>query len=187
MRLTTLFLILLMISSCGNNREKAEQKAEQNEESTRQAYLQKGAEIANMAQSELLKNVAHAMKTGGPGYAIDFCNLRALSIKDSLSNLNNCEIRRIAIKYRNPVDKPQTKTEEDQLDRYLVAHEKGDTLNPEVYLFDHSVEYYQPILINNGACLLCHGIPGTQIADETLQKIIEVTAQIRNTHMNIES
>ena len=171
MRLTTLFLILLMISSCGNNREKAEQKAEQNEESTRQAYLQKGEEIANMAQSELLKNVSHAMKTGGPGYAVDFCNLRALSIKDSLSNLNNCEIRRIAIKYRNPVDKPQTKTEEDQLDRYLVAHEKGDTLNPEVYLFDHSVEYYQPILINNGACLLCHGIPGTQIADETLQKI----------------
>jgi hypothetical protein len=167
MRLATIFLIFLMISSCGQNREKAEQK----EESARQDYLQKGGGIANMAQSELLKNVAHAMKTGDPGYAIDFCNLRALSIKDSLSNLKNCEIRRIAIKYRNPVDKPQTKTEEDQLERYLIAHQKGDTLKPEVYLFDHSVEYYQPILINNGACLLCHGIPGTQIADKTLQKI----------------
>ena len=167
MRLTTLFLIFLLISSCGTNKEKAAQK----EESTRQEFLQKGEEIAKMTQSELLKNVAHAMKTGGPGYAIDFCNLRALSIKDSLSNLNNCEIRRISNKYRNPVDKPRTKTEEDQLGRYLTAHLEGDTLKPEVFLFENSVEYYQPILINNGACLLCHGIPGTQIADETLEKI----------------
>lgn len=175
MRITIFFSILLMISSCSQNKEKATQKAAQEtaqkEESVKKEYIQKGVEIIKMTQSELLKNVAHAMNKGGPGYAIDFCNLRALSIKDSLSKLNNCEIRRISNKYRNPVDKPQTKIEEDQLGKYMASHQQGDSLKPEIYLFDKSIEYYQPILINNGACLLCHGIPGTQIADETLKKI----------------
>jgi hypothetical protein len=156
-----------MISACGIPEKKAAQK----EESIKQEYLQKGAEIANLTQSELLKNVSQAMQKGGPGYAIDFCNLRALPIKDSLSRLNNCQIRRIAIKYRNPADRPRTRTEKDQLYDYQDASEKGDSITPEVYLFDDRIEYYHPIFINNGACLICHGDPDKQMAEETIQKI----------------
>ena len=118
-----------------------------------------------------MKNVSHAMKTGGPEYAIDFCNLRAMEIKDSLSRLNNCQIQRIALKYRNPLDKPQSKKEEDILYQYQLANQKGDSIKPKVYLFDDRIEYYQPILINKGSCLICHGKPGKQIAEETLEKI----------------
>ena len=163
----SLLLILLMLSSCGIRDEKSGQK----EDSSKQEFLQKGGEIVNLTQSELLKNVSYAMKTGGPGYAIDFCNLRAMHLKDSLSKLNNCEIRRIAIKYRNPMDKPQTETEKEQLLQYQNAFQNGDSLNPEVYLFDDRIEYYQPIIIDKGTCLVCHGNPGTQIAEETLEKI----------------
>ena len=167
MRITTLFLIFSMISSCGINKE----KAAQNEESIKQEYFLKGGEIVDLAQTELLKNVSHAMKTGGPGYAIDFCNTRAMLLKDSLSQLNNCKIRRIATKYRNPVDMPQTETEKDQLNKYQVAHQQGDSLNPEIYLFDDRIEYYQPIILDKGACLICHGDPGKQITDETMEMI----------------
>ena len=167
-RFIPLFLIIFMISSCGNREEK---QAAQKEESLKQEYLQKGEEIVNLSQSELLKNVSHAMKTGGPGYAIDFCNLRAMEIKDSLSRLNNCQIQRIALKYRNPMDKPQSKKEEDLLNQYQLANQKGDSIKPEIYLFEDRIEYYQPIIIDNGACLICHGDPGTQISDETLVKI----------------
>ncbi len=168
MRITTLFLILFMISSCV---KRAEKQAEQKEESIKQEYLQKGGGIVNLTQSELLKNVSHAMKLGGPGYAVDFCNIRAIQLKDSLSRLNDCQIRRIAIKYRNPVDMPQTKTEKDQLYQYQVANQKGESIKPKVYLFDDRIEYYQPIFIDKGACLICHGNPGKQIAEETLEKI----------------
>jgi len=160
-------MILLVISSCSVKDERSVQK----EESIKQEFLQKGGEIVNLTQSELLKNVTHAMKTGGPGYAIDFCNMRAMHLKDSLSRMNNCEIRRIALKYRNPIDMPQTKTEKDQLYQYQDALQKGDSIKPGVYLFDDRIEYYQPIIIDQGTCLVCHGNPGTQITEETLEKI----------------
>jgi hypothetical protein len=167
MRLITLFLISLLISSCGINDKKARQK----EESIKQEYLLKGGVIVALTQAELLKNVSHAMQEGGPGYAIDFCNLRAMLLKDSLSRLNNCQIRRIAIKYRNPIDMPETKTEKDQLFAYQDAHQQGESMDAKVYLFDDRIEYYQAIILDKGACLVCHGSPGKQIADETLEKI----------------
>ena len=168
MRLLSLILIFLISSSCINREEK---KTAQKEESIKQEYLQKGLEITNITQSELLLNVSKAIKKGGPGYAIDFCNIHAISLKDSLSSLNKCQIRRIALKYRNPTDMPKTEEEKEQLKQYQLAYKKGETLNPEVYLFNDRIEYYQPILITMDACLKCHGDPGKQITEETMDKI----------------
>jgi len=167
MRLITSFLILLAISSCGIKQEKAAQK----EKSIKQEYLQKGGEIVELTQSELLRNVSQAMQTGGPGYAVEFCNLRAMILKDSLSRLHNCQVRRIASKYRNPADMPQTETEKDQLYQYQSANQKGEPIEPQVYLFDDRIEYYKPIFMDKGTCLICHGIPGEQISEETLEQI----------------
>ena len=169
MRLITLFLIFAMISSCGLN----DKKTAQNEESIKQEYLQKGAEIANITQAELLKNVSNAMKNGGPGYAIEFCNLRALPLKDSLSRLNNCQIRRIAVKYRNPLGMPQNDAERERLNQYQVAHQKGESMVAKVDFFQDRVEYYQPIILGMEACLKCHGDRGKHISEETFGKIKE--------------
>ena len=169
MRLITISCVFLIISSCGLKEEKVVQK----EDSIRQEYLLKGRQIAALTQSELLKNVSQAMQKGGPVYAIDFCNLKAMDLKDSLSKLNNCEIKRIAIKYRNPMDKPQTKTEKDQLEKYKQAFLKGDSLESEVLVFDDRTEYFQPIFMSKGACLVCHGEPSVQIAAETMEIIQE--------------
>ena len=156
--LLAISIIILVSSSAGR-------------EELKQEYLMKGSEITSLTQAELLKNVAQAMQKGGPVYAIEFCNLRALALKDSLSQLNDCDIQRLAIKYRNPLDKPSTESETAQLNDYQEAFAKGDSLGPVVHIFEDRVEYYQPILINNGACLICHGAPGTQIADQTLEVI----------------
>ena len=167
MRFFSLFILVLVISSCGVK----EKRSAQEEDALKQEFIQKGSEIANITQAELLKNVSKAMQTGGPGYAIDFCSYRAMQLKDSLSRLNDCEIRRIAIKYRNPLDKPQSKTEKDQLYQFQDAVQAGSSIEPEVYFFDDRTEYYQAIIIDKGTCLVCHGSPGTQITDEILEKI----------------
>ncbi len=183
MRLITLFLILAVISSCAGNREKSVQETgtidqdtenlEQENASLEQEYLQKGGEIVSLSQAELLKNVSGAMQSGGPVHAIDFCNERALPLKDSLSQANQCQIRRIALRYRNPADRPREGTEKDQLSGYQETHLAGEPLEPEVYVFDDRIEYYHPIIIDRGTCLVCHGTPGTQIAEETMQIIRE--------------
>lgn len=173
MRIISLFLIFFLMSSCGGRAEKSasQKEASQKEETLKQEYLLKGGEIANLSQSELLKNVSMAMKKGGPGYAIEFCNLHALALKDSLSCLNNCQIQRIASKYRNPEDRPKTEKEKEQLDLYQIAFQKGESLKAEVHLYSDRVEYYQPIMIAMEACLKCHGDPGKQIAEETIKEI----------------
>jgi hypothetical protein len=167
MNRTALFLIFIILTSCGMKKD----KSTQDEASTRNEYLQKGGEVVGLSQAELLKNVAQAMSTGGPEYAVDFCNVHALSIKDSLSALYNCEIRRIAVKYRNPEDKPDNQTDTDVLGQYLHAHQMGESIGAEVFIFDDHIDYYHPILIQNGACLLCHGTPGEQINDQTMEII----------------
>ena len=170
-QILSLCVIIIMLSSCGMKQDKAAQNEAQNEESVKQEYLKKGGEIVSLTQAELLKNVSGAMKTGGPAYAVDFCNLRAMALKDSLSGLNNCQIRRIAVKYRNPEDMPRTQAEKAQLNQYLDTHGKGESLKPDIHLFEDRVEYYHPILLSSGTCLLCHGHPGDQIAAETLEMI----------------
>lgn len=167
MRSISLLILLIIFSGCGRNQEKNAQK----EESVKLEYLRRGGVIANQTQSELLKNVSHAIGKGGTAYAVEFCSIRALQLKDSLARENNCKIRRISHKFRNPVDKPQTKKEREQLDRYQAAYKKGESIQPEVFLFKDSVEYYQPIILSMDACLKCHGDPGTQISVETMEKI----------------
>jgi hypothetical protein len=176
MRLLSLYFILAVISSCAGNPEKSLQKdasREQEHASLRLEYLRKGGEIVSLSQAELLKNVSRAMQSGGPGYAIDFCNERALPLKDSLSRANQCQIRRIALRYRNPADSPSEGTEKEQLTRYQEAHQAGESLEPQAQVFDDRIEYYHPIIIDRGTCLVCHGTPGTQIAEETMQIIRE--------------
>ena len=175
-RVLTYIIATLVLSACGdksNNNTEATSNdqvelTKQQEEAVKAKYLKLGGEIATATQAELLKVVQGAMAEGGPVYAVDYCNVEALDIKDSLSVLNNCTIQRLSSKYRNPEDKPVTEVEMAQLASYEKAHSSGEELNPAVYIVDDEVEYFQPIMIGLGACLVCHGDPETQIPKEVM-------------------
>ena len=187
-KLTIYFIVAVIFASCGRNADKTgnqdtatpgestapEKLVAQQEQAVKQKYLKKGSEVASLTQEALLKAVQGAMASGGPAYAVDYCNLEALELKDSLSALNNCTIQRLSTQYRNPADQPVTKTEKQQLKSYEMLHNKGEDLAPTVHIVGDEVEYYQPIMIGSGTCLLCHGDPATQIASETMNVIREL-------------
>lgn len=129
-------------------------------------YLKKGDEITNLAQATLLGNVSKAMQTGGPEYAVEFCNLKAFTLVDSLSNLNDCQISRVSDKNRNPDNTLKTKQEKAIWEKMQVKT-SIDTLVQE----DQSLVYYKSIKIALPACLKCHGSVENDISPATLEKI----------------
>ena len=135
-------------------------------EETYSEFQKIGNEISNKAQSVLLANVGHAMQTGGSLYAVEFCNLKASTLVDSLNKVNNCVISRISEKNRNPENKVKTKIEKD-LWEIFGTRNVTDTL----ILKQNKLVFYKPIKTGLPACLKCHGQPGSDIDPLTFEKI----------------
>ena len=99
---TLLIAISIFGASCSSKQQKA---AELSQSIDTFALLQKGDTISAQVQKVLLSNVMQAIKSGGPEYAVTFCNERAMPLTDSLAKANNCIIQRVSDKYRNPANK----------------------------------------------------------------------------------
>ena len=125
----------------------------------------KGNEVTNLTQATLLANVGQAIQKGGPQYAVEFCNLNATSIIDSLNQVNKCKISRVTDKNRNP--KAQLNSEEKEL---WEVFKKGN-LSDTIILNNKKMVYYKPIKTALPACLKCHGNTETDINQATWQKL----------------
>lgn len=133
-------------------------------------YTQKGNEIAGQAQSVLLTNVSSAMQKGGPEYAIEFCNLKASTLIDSLSEANNCTISRVSVKNRNPGNNLKNEREK-QLWSYYDHNIQAGNVSDTLIRISEALIYYKPIKTAMPACLNCHGVPGENIQTATYEKI----------------
>jgi hypothetical protein len=129
-------------------------------------FQKKGNEISTLTQSVLLANVAQAMQTGGPVYAVEFCNLKASTLVDSLNQINNCVISRVSAKNRHPEN--GLKTDADQ--NLWAIFETGN-VNDTIIQESKKLVYYKPIKIALPACLKCHGELGTNIDSATAEKL----------------
>jgi hypothetical protein len=118
------------------------------------------------AQATLLKNVGLAIQNGGPQYAVEFCNIEASGIIDSLNERYSCTISRITDKNRNLNAGLATKTDKD-LWRIFNQGNVADTLISE----NEGLTFYKPIKIGMPACLKCHGNPETDITTATKEKL----------------
>lgn len=132
-------------------------------------YQKSGQDITTNVQAELLSNVGKAIQTGGPEYAVEFCNFEASSIVDSLNGVFDCEISRVSAKNRNPQNAMDT--EEDNHMWELFANEQlADTILQN----GNNLVYYKPIRIGMPACLKCHGNTETDINAATSAKLKEL-------------
>ena len=133
-----------------------------------------GDSITIAAQQTLMANVKAAMKRGGPTEAVDFCNVHAMPLTDSLSAHYGVQISRISSQNRNPENAPADAIDKDMLALWAKQKENGEALATKMTLVkgqDEQLRFYKPIAIGMPTCLKCHGQPGTDIAPETLSMI----------------
>ncbi len=152
--LTGVFVVLMI--SCKSKIDNA----------TYSEFQKKGNEISSLTQSVLLANVGQAMQTGGAVYAVEFCNLKASTLVDSLNNVNNCVISRVSAKNRHPENGLKTNA-----DKNLWAIFEAGTVNDTIIQESKKLVYYKPIKMALPACLKCHGELGSDIDPATAEKL----------------
>ncbi|OOG71511.1 DUF3365 domain-containing protein [Algoriphagus sp. A40] len=137
-----------------------------------------GDSITAEAQRQLISSLQNAIAEGGVVGAIEFCNVRALPILQEVSNNHQVEIRRVSNRNRNPADLPD-KDEKPLLEAYEYTSESGGKSEPNIQKIEKGEVflYTKPIVIPGGLCLSCHGEPGKEIDEKTLEKLAELYPQ----------
>lgn len=115
---------------------------------SQEAAIQKGS----AASSALLQ------KLGGPVGALRFCSQNALLLTDQAAKESGVSIKRVSLKNRNPANSASAE-EQTVLNGWEKMQHSGQPL--PAYEIKHiavgEYTYYKPIVINNEACLKCHG------------------------------
>jgi hypothetical protein len=125
-----------------------------------------------MASKQLLKtlgsNMKKFMQKKDIKGAIEFCSQNAYRLTEEVNQKlgENISIKRISLKFRNPLNKP-TKTEAKIL--FQLENTKSAVLTK---VADGTYKFYQPLRINKPVCLKCHGTVETmpEIARKTIHQ-----------------
>ena len=130
-----------------------------------ETYTKKGQEIALATFQVLSTKLKATMKEGGVQKAVNYCNVAAYPLTDSLSRVHQATIKRTALRLRNPKNTPDTLAQR-LLNAYSQDLEQQKALKPIVeQLSSGKVAFFAPI-IAQGPCLKCHGTLGKELALE---------------------
>lgn len=134
-----------------------------------QKYSDIGFKYASTTKQTLGKNLMGAIMENGTQHALEFCNVQAMPLTDSMSQVHNAKIQRVSDQPRNQNNAANHK-ELEQIEHYksLIAEGKtGKDIKPNVEINGDKVHFYYPI-ITNEMCLQCHGKKNEQVKPETL-------------------
>ncbi|MFC5193774.1 DUF3365 domain-containing protein [Bizionia hallyeonensis] len=119
------------------------------------SYEELGLKYAMSTKAELGKNLMGTIQKKGTLAAVEFCNIKAYPLTDSMAVMHNANIKRVSDKPRNTNNQANsseltyiTKFKKDvaaNLEPKAIIEETGDT-----------VHFYYPI-VTNTMCLQCHG------------------------------
>ena len=132
-------------------------------------YLAQGKKIAGEAQAVLGKNLMNAINTKGTKYAVEFCNIEAMSLTDSMATLLNASIKRVTDLPRNSKNQANA-GELAHIQQMKDQIKQGETPNPFLAEIDGKMIGYYAI-VTNAMCLNCHGDKNVTIESETFDKI----------------
>ena len=126
---------------------------------------ERGLEITSHMQQVLAGQLIKAIEDSGVTYALQYCNLNASRLTDSISNLHNVRIKRVSHKARN-IRNQVNRNESDMIRNFQKHVEQGQLLEPIVSETDERFTYFAPIMLMAPLCLKCHGIPDKDIAPQ---------------------
>ncbi len=183
MRLTSAFFILFSLfftlSACSPSNQEADAGDADEAPLTgaeRQQIIDAGKTIAQATFAELSSNLAVALSEGGVENAVQYCNLVAYPLVDSLSEVHDAIIRRTSLQVRNPRNQP-SQAERVVLQAYHEQATQGDELTPRVERLDNQrIAFYAPIKIQP-LCLQCHGKVGEDVQEPDYALIRELYPQ----------
>lgn len=119
------------------------------------SYVEAGIAITTSTFQTLSGALKQALEEGGTAHAIQYCNLNAFPIVDSLSNQFGAQIRRTSSRVRNPENEPNAE-EVKVIERFSNMGNSQNKLGPLVKQQKGSTTFYAPIL-TAPLCLKCHG------------------------------
>lgn len=119
------------------------------------SYEDIGLEFALSTKQVLGSNLMGTIQREGVLAAVDFCNIAAYPLTDSMSKVHNATIKRISDQPRNPNNKAEEK-DLQYINKYKSEVASGKEFKSTVVEENDKVTFYHPI-ITNDKCLLCHG------------------------------
>ena len=125
-------------------------------------YAEMGLNIALSTKKVLGRNLMSAMKNEGPLHALEFCNVQALPLTDSMSRVHNVTIQRVSNKNRNPLNAASEK-ETGYISDFQKLIDANKETEPLVISEGTNSIFYYPI-VTNDMCLKCHGTPSKEVA-----------------------
>jgi mono/diheme cytochrome c family protein len=147
-------------------------------EETELTPKEKGLELALSTKKILGKNLMGAINAKGSEYAVSFCNLKGVSLIDSMANELNASIKRVTDKPRNP-EAIANEREAEIIENYKQALATGDEIVSVMDEYGTKNIGYYPITTNQ-MCMQCHGATST-IEHKTLAKINKLYPQDKAT------
>lgn len=120
--------------------------------------VEKGDQVSSMLVQRLGGELKAQMQNNGAIGALHFCSQNALSLTEQVAKETHTSLKRVSTNERNPLNKA-TADEAALLKKWSDLLKNNQPLPPSaiVNLSPNTAVYYKPIVINNEACLKCHG------------------------------
>lgn len=171
--LSSIIFVLSFILFACDSRQRPTSQSETAKKEIDPVYEQRGRGIARAAFVSLSSELQTALQKGGVAEALQYCNVNAIPLTDSLSTQQQVEIRRTSSKVRNS-DNAATDGEAEVLAKYEKQFAAGeDLISMVVPVGKDHYKYYAPIMVSNN-CLKCHGAVGKDIAEADYSIIQEL-------------
>lgn len=162
------FSLLMVLGACHDSSVEKVSSEPVPEATAALDYLELGKAAVAQAQGVLASNLMTAIKAKGTVHAIQFCNIKALALTDSVANAVHTQLRRVSDRPRNA----SNQANEDEL-AYMALMQAEGKYAPKVSEINGSMVGYYPIL-TNAMCMQCHGKKDTDIAPITAQALAKL-------------